>query len=297
MIHDVSDVRSNPQEQIVHAAKVINRSKDRKKVFETIYSGKKRFKTVTEIEKLTGLSKVRVLQEAMKLSRNFIVRQIKVKGETAYEKDGFFFQNKNRILSLAGKNDKIAKVPTKSNSGTTINIINKNVAKRLINTHIITIDSFDDFSKVQKIKLSKFNKKPIKERIFKSGIKKILGEIGEFTDWGGEKNDLFTTRVKINKNRYPAAFAFKGKGTKGPLVPKKMGKKGDQIHKLFNSNAEIFIIQYWDVIDEIILEEMKTFAISKSVLEQKKIYYGIIDGVDTQRIIEAYPQFFKGVYS
>lgn len=103
---------------------------------------------------------------------------------------------------------------------------------------------------------------------------------------------MFSTRVKIRGKRINAAFAFKGRGTKGKLTPKAMGKNGDQIQRLFNSPAELFLIQYWDSIDESVIEQMKNFAIAKSVSEGKRIYYGIIDGYDTQRLIEAYKKYF-----
>jgi len=72
-----------------------------------------------------------------------------------------------------------------------------------------------------------------------------------------------------------------------------MGKNGDQIQRLFRAPAEIFLVQHWSQIDESILDLMKNLAISKSLNEQgKTIYYGIIDGQDTQRIMAAYPQHF-----
>jgi hypothetical protein len=37
---------------------------------------------------------------------------------------------------------------------------------------------------------------------------------------------------------------------------------------------------------------MKNFAVSKSALDGKRIYYGIIDGQDTMRLIAAYPECF-----
>jgi len=42
---------------------------------------------------------------------------------------------------------------------------------------------------------------------------------------------------------------------------------------------------------------MKYFAQAKSALEQKIIYYGIIDGVDTQRLIQAYSTQFPDLQS
>jgi len=65
---NVSDARSNANDQIAHAVAVIGRSKYRRAVFEAIYFGKKPSKTVDEIAVKTGLSAKRVLEEAKKLS-------------------------------------------------------------------------------------------------------------------------------------------------------------------------------------------------------------------------------------
>ena len=136
--------------------------------------------------------------------------------------------------------------------------------------------------------------KKITESNFKNGIRKLLGETRNFKDWGGEKNDLLSTNIKLKGQRKTVAFAFKGKGTTGILNIKKMGKNGDQIPRLFKSASQVFIIQYWNNIDETVIDLMKSLAISLSAIENKKIYYGIIDGLDSQRIIQAYPKYFEG---
>ena len=74
---NVTDVRANLNENILHAVTVIGKSKDRRKVFEAIYNGKKKIKTADEIAKKTRLKKIRVLQEAGKLQGNQIIKQTK----------------------------------------------------------------------------------------------------------------------------------------------------------------------------------------------------------------------------
>jgi hypothetical protein len=76
------------------------------------------------------------------------------------------------------------------------------------------------------------------------------------------------------------------------LTPKKLGKNGDQIQRLFLSPAEIFIVQYHDTVGQAVVEQVKTSASLNSVREGKRIYYGIIDGDDTNRLIMAYPKQF-----
>lgn len=134
---------------------------------------------------------------------------------------------------------------------------------------------------------------PIEERKFKDGLKKILDEQGTFQDWGGETDDLFSTRLVLNKERRSVAFGLKGKGTSGILTPKKMGKRADQIQRLFRAQADVFIVQYNGQIDESIIEQMKNSAVAKSAAEGRRVYYGVIDGQDTARILEAYANCFS----
>lgn len=290
MTTNVTDVRSNSKEQIVHAAETIGRSKDRRKVFEAIYKGKKRAKNVEEIMNATGLSQIRVLQCAGELASDEVVKKIDTRPKS-YEQYSFFQKHKNKILSIAGKEDKISQIPTKRNPLKIKNIVRKLPPSKMFKVKQITIEDIDNFSKIKKIK-STIKVQPILETPFKEGIQAIIGEAGKFKDWGGEKNDLYSTRLRVNGKRIPGAFAFKGKGKTGKLVPGKMGKNGDQIQRLFESSAKIFIVQYWGIIDESVIEQMYRLAISKSVTENREIFFGVIDGEDTQRIINAYENNF-----
>jgi hypothetical protein len=109
----------------------------------------------------------------------------------------------------------------------------------------------------------------------------------------GEPNDLYTSKIRVHGQRKAMAFAFKGPPTTGKLTPKKLGKNGDQIQRLFNSPADVFIVQYHSQIDESVVEQMKRFAIANSVTENKQVWFGVIDGDDTNRLISAFPKQFK----
>jgi hypothetical protein len=93
--------------------------------------------------------------------------------------------------------------------------------------------------------------------------------------------------------RVAAAFAFKGPGMKGVLVPGKLGKNGDQIQRLFVEDADLFIVQYVGQIASTVAQQMAVFAQAKSLSTGRKIYYGTIDGTDSARLIAAYPKAFK----
>lgn len=292
MSTNVSDPSANRNNKIANAAKVIGRSKDRKKVFLTIYTGKKKVKTVSDLLVLSKLkNKVRVLQEAKELFSEDIIKKLpnKIKNETAYEKIDFYTRNKDTIIRLVNNKKKLEKFPTNVNPQFSMAPIKVQIPKNFVSTQQVYID--DLFPKVKKLK-SEMEQNTIYESEIKDGLKKIIGESGNFTDWGGETNDLFSTCIKINGKRKCIAFGLKGKGTKGKLTPKKMGKNGDQLQRLFKSPADILVVQYYSQIDESILDLMKTLAITKSVTENKKIYFGIIDGQDTSRLVKAYPKEF-----
>jgi hypothetical protein len=289
----VSDARSNANDQIAHAANALRSSPHRKRVFIEIYRGKKKAKTVVELMRATKLARVAVLQDGGRLAGLHIVNQIKIDGQTAYEKDAFIATNRNKILGLAGNPKKLREYPTKYNqkrSGGGAGPIRVIVQGAKVQITPVTCDDFDQFSKVKKIKEA--SKKVILEKAFKAGILKLIGDKGDFQDWGGEKNDLYTTKVKFKGQRRFVAFAFKGPGMQGILTPKKLGRNGDQIQRLFLSAAEIFIVQYHSQIDQSVIEQMVAFATMNSVREGKRIWYGVIDGDDTNRLVAAYPKAF-----
>jgi hypothetical protein len=224
-------------------------------------------------------------------ARLHIVNQIKIDGKTAYEKDVFIATNKNKILALAGNPKKLKEYPTKYNQKPSVGgsrPIRVIVQGAKVQITPVTCDDFDQFSNAKKIKFAAG--RIISEKVFKAGILRLVGDKGNFQDWGGEKNDLYTTKLRFKGQRRPVAFAFKGPGTQGTLTPKKLGKNGDQIQRLFLSAAEIFIVQYHSQIDESVIEQMVAFATMNSVREGKRIWYGVIDGDDTNRLVAAYPK-------
>jgi hypothetical protein len=288
----VTDARSNSNDQIAHAAQALRRSPRRTRVFRAIYQGKPKAKTVSQLMKATKLGRVAVLQDGGKLAGLHIVNQIKIGSETAYEKDRFYATNKHKILSLASNPDKLKAYPTKYSSrglvaGGPIRIAVQGVKVQI---SAVTCEDLDQFVKVRKIQDAPAQ--TISEKAFKQGIQKLIGETGTFNDWGGERNDLYSSKIRHKGQRRAIAFAFKGPGTRGVLTPRKLGKNGNQIQRLFLSPAEIFMVQYHDHIDQDVIQQMQAFATLNSVREGKRIWYGVIDGDDTRRLLKAYPRQF-----
>ena len=155
----------------------------------------------------------------------------------------------------------------------------------------ISIDEIDSFNKVKNVSVS-----GVKEHVpltysedqIQIWLEDIIGEPEHKKDWGGETNDLFTTRLLINGIRKDTAFLLKGPGinTKN-LEISHCGKNGDQIQRLFKSPAELFVIQFIGPISEAVIEEAK----SKTLLLRQggvDAQFCILDGYDSARILKAY---------
>jgi len=217
--------------------------------------------------------------------------QVKHNGEIAYARRREIHAHKREILELGLNRGKREALLTKRNPQVAVHIHNRRQAPRP-KAIAITIDHIDSFSAAKKIKVDGFIPRSISEDQFKRGVQSILREPGEWKDFGGELLDLATTRVEMRGKRFGAAFAFKGPGMRGPLVPKKMGASGDQIQRMFMAHAQVFFVQYHEDIKLSILQLLRTCAVEKSEMTNQPIYYGIIDGSDSHRLVRAYPEAF-----
>jgi hypothetical protein len=289
----VADVRANLNENIVHAARVIGRSKARRAVFQEIYRGKKTIKTVDELMRATGFTRKRVLTEGRKLAGNGIVTQLKVDGRTAYEKDETFTQHKGKVLALVDDPSKRSRYPTKQEPrGQDHTVVQIRLARSQPLPKAITIDDVESFAAVRQTPAAPGSAlSDLAEERIKQFLQKVIGEGYEFKDWGGERNDLYTNKLRFRGKRRNAAFALKGRATTGPLTPKKMGKNGDQLGRLFTSEAQLFFVVYHSKIDEAVAQQMHAHAVARA-LSGTRVYYCLIDGDDLARLVAAYPKEF-----
>ncbi len=300
MVLNVSDTASNRRDQIANFAEILRNAPSKQKVFEAVYRGKKRLKTVEELADSTDFSPKRVTEVAKPLARGEklfeqVRERVNGRNHTAYRKLDFVEANKRKILRLARDKKKLDSFHTKTNPkapriGERVTIKVPFKAK----PRFISIDDVDQFNKVKRLHPSSVTLNPerLPEKRIKAGLLKLLGESKNPKDWGGESNDVFTTRMKLNGRVRRAAFALKGPAKKGPLVPAKMGKNGDQIQRLFDSPAEVFFVQYEGEIAESVVGLMENLALAKAVL-RGEVFYGIIDGDDTHRLRRAYPRAFR----
>lgn len=302
MVLHVSDTASNRRDQIANYAEILHNASARQAVFNAVYFRKKAFKTVNELAATLHWTAKRVATVAKPLAQGeklFEQGRQRVNGavQTIYRKIHFVETNKRKILQLANDKRKLARYHTKTNPR------NGNRKTRTIvirvpfkpRTRFVALEEIDQFSKVEKVASvpAKLSPERLPEKRVKAGLIKLLKETIDPKDWGGESNDIFTTKLKIAGKNVRAAFALKGPAKTGPLVPGMMGKNGDQIQRLFDSPADAFFVQYEGEIKESVIKLMEELAKAKALFG-RRVFFGVIDREATYRLRLAYPSAFHG---
>ena len=149
-----------------------------------------------------------------------------------------------------------------------------------------SIDAFAQMVNVRPPSESSLN--AIMNRIPESDLKKafaeIIGEPFVPKDWAGERSDLYTSRITIDKIPLSAAFLLKGPSVRGPMHVADLGKRGDQVVRLFDEPAELLILQHCHKVETTVVKTMRAFAIDP----ERPRKYCIIDGASTYSILRAY---------
>lgn len=127
--------------------------------------------------------------------------------------------------------------------------------------------------------------KNVTEHDVKGLFCRLLGEIDVPKDWGGEECDIFTSNLSVDGRRHSAAFLLKGPARFHEMKMTDCGKNGDQIYRLFNCPAEVFVVQHCHKISPAVRRTVEAFALSRYSLNAR---YMIIDGYDTARILRSH---------
>ena len=107
-------------------------------------------------------------------------------------------------------------------------------------------------------------------------------------DWGGEYNDLYTANVIVNGRRTATAFLLKGNGLKKNMMEiKDCGKNGDQLVRLFESPAQLYVVQFVGNISESVIKDVES-KVKEKRAHGEDAWYCIITGQDTARLARAY---------
>lgn len=297
---NVSDSASHRRDQIANFAEILRRAPARQKVFEAVYRGKKREKTITEIAKATRFSNKRVATIARPLAHGeklFEQGRARISGEvhTVYRKIDFVVRNKREILSLARSKERFNKYYTKTRPK--VDVVARNTTIRVnvpFRVEAVALDPnlIDQFKKMRAhAPTPGLRPARLSEARTKKGFVKLLGDTHVAKDWGGESNDIFTTNLSIAGKKRRAAFALKGPAKTGPLVPGKMGKNGDQLQRLFDAPADVFVVQYEGEIRESVHKLMQELARARAI-SHGRTWWCVIDGDSMRRLRKAYPKAF-----
>ena len=152
--------------------------------------------------------------------------------------------------------------------------------------HVDGIDNFEEVSGFNK-KLTMESLDPLKcllEQDIKNAFAEIIGEPHVPKDWGGESSDLFSTHVTIDGKRHSTAFIFKGRSKFKPMRMADLGKNGDQIGRLFDEPAALYILQHCHRVENDVRKTMQAYA---EQMGRPRLFC-IIDGFDTLRILSSY---------
>jgi hypothetical protein len=267
---------------------ILKRSERMQRVFFAIYSGKRR-KTVREVANITRLSEVAVAQIGGQLAGKQLIIAHRQGGKVIYEKESVYNAIRHTIRGDLKNQKRFKRLPTKYNPQAGKTTVTIQIDGKRARATQIGCEEIEEFRKVKGVRNAP--KIRIAEKKFKYGVAEILDDTGKFTDWGGETNDLLS-RAHVAGKSQSIAFAFKGPATTGVLTPKKMGKNGNQIQRLFTSPAEVFVVQYHSQIGDSVLEQMATHAKMRSYYEGARVWYCVINGDDKNRLMVAYPKAF-----
>jgi hypothetical protein len=123
----------------------------------------------------------------------------------------------------------------------------------------------------------------VPEEKVKRAFAGLIGESDIPKDWGGERSDLYTSRVFARGRQVSAAWLFKGPGYPRAMDVKALGKNGDQIDRLFTEPADLLVLQHCHQIKPSVVGMMDSYAHDA----RRPRSYMIIDGADTGRILRS----------
>lgn len=121
----------------------------------------------------------------------------------------------------------------------------------------------------------------VSEAELKRMLADLLGEQVVPKDWGGEQCDLWTSRLMVDGRPHTAAFLLKGPAFWRPMTIKALGKNGDQLNRIADTEAEVLVVQHCNVIRPEVYSMLQRLASDYRRIRR----YMVIDGFDTLRLI------------
>lgn len=157
--------------------------------------------------------------------------------------------------------------------------------KDMLELRLVQIDQFSNVDFAWNPSKAEFNKmESISEDSVKELFCKLFSEVDKPKDWGGEESDLFTGNISLSGVRHTAALLLKGPSKFHEMKPTDCGKNGDQIYRLFNIPADIYIIQHCHKVSPAVRKTVEAFTLTQ---HSRRSRFAIIDGYNTCRILKA----------
>jgi len=110
----------------------------------------------------------------------------------------------------------------------------------------------------------------------------LLSEAEPPKDWGGEECDLFSSNLCVRGTRCVGSFLLKGPSKFHEMTLADCGKNGDQIYRLFNTPADVYVLQHCHKVSPAVRKTLEAYALAQ---HSRPCRYVIIDGYDTCRIL------------
>lgn len=119
-------------------------------------------------------------------------------------------------------------------------------------------------------------------------LERALSQTFHRADHGGEEADLFASTLVLRGQRVPTAFLLKGRGVRRrELTIADCGKNGDQIVRLFQVPASLYVIQYVGPISDNVIKDVAGKVRERRAAGEQAAFC-VIDGSDTARLLHAF---------
>jgi hypothetical protein len=169
-------------------------------------------------------------------------------------------------------------------------------ARRKVRLYVEDIDSFSLVREVKPSMVAHFLKDGcmnMAENVVKLALEQILHVPSHRKDSPAELDDIYTANVMVSGRRLATAFMLKGPGigTKEMDI-KHCGSKGNQLVRLFDAPAELFVVQFTGVIKEMVVKDVEGKVRARRA-EGKPAQFLIMEGQDTARVLHAYGKLKK----
>ena len=154
-------------------------------------------------------------------------------------------------------------------------------ARHKLRVYASEIDQFSGIEAIQS-EASPAKLKNIPEKVIKEVIASLLNEGNIPKDWGGESSDLYTRNVRISGEQMRTAFLLKGPAKFHSMKVSDLGKNGDQIKRLYDEPADLFVLQHCHYVTAAVESMMEAYASRYFRISR----YMIIDGIETLKLLK-----------